>query len=42
MEKKKQFELPEVIIIEFDNKDIILTSGPGDPLGYDDDWTKTN
>ena len=38
MEKKKNFESPKAIVIEIDNEDIILTSGPGGApgLGYDD------
>ena len=28
MEKKKEFERPELIIVSFDSEDIILTSGP--------------
>ena len=37
--EKKEFIYPELIIIEFVNEDIILTSGtlPGEN-GYDEDW----
>ena len=39
MEKKKIFENPEAIIVNFTD-DIILTSGPDDPEGQPyDDWT---
>ena len=37
--KNKKFELPEAIIVAFDNEDIIFTSGPGWNFGLDeDDW----
>lgn len=37
---KKNFEVPELEIILFDNDDIILTSsdGPEDDLGGGDKW----
>ncbi len=38
MEKKKIFENPEAIVVNFVD-DVILTSGPGDPEGQSyDDW----
>lgn len=37
--KKKNFEQPEAIIIEFNNEDIIFTSGTGEAPGQSyDDW----
>ena len=39
MEKKKIFESPKATIIEFNNDDIIMTSGPGAVKGQQyDDW----
>lgn len=43
--KKKQFTIPEAIIVAFNNEDVIATSGPGNPYvpgeggdeGYDPD-----
>ena len=38
-EKKKAFEYPEAIIIEFNDEDVIATSGPGEGPGQPtDDW----
>ena len=40
MEKKKNFECPKAVVIEFSNEDIMTTSGgPGAPKGQNfDDW----
>ena len=39
MEKKKRFEYPEAIAIEFNDDDIILTSGFGDEEDPYKQWT---
>ena len=38
MEKKKTFELPEAIMIAFDNQDIIMASGPDSGEDPDQQW----
>lgn len=39
---KKEFIIPEALIVEFLDEDIIVTSGPGTGPGQeDDDWNKT-
>lgn len=40
MENKREFECPQAIIIEFDDNEIIVTSGPGGegPGQPTDDW----
>ena len=40
MEKKNnRFECPEAIIVEFNNDDVIMASGPGGDLGLPgDEW----
>ena len=38
MEKKKEFERPELIIITFEDKDIIYTSGPENIGSEGGDW----
>ena len=39
MEKNKKFENPEAIIIQFNDEDIIVTSGPGEGPGQPgDEW----
>lgn len=43
MEEKKKFECPEAIIVDFNDEDIILTSGPGAGMGQGyDDWIGGN
>lgn len=38
MEKKKEFECPELIIVLFDDDDIIMTSGPGGVGSNGSEW----
>ena len=38
MEKKKEFECPELIIVLFDDDDIIMTSGPGGIGSNGSEW----
>ena len=38
MEKKKEFECPELIIVLFDDDDIIMTSGPGGIGNNGSEW----
>ena len=37
---EKKFEIPELVIILFTNEDIIISSGPGFPFGYNGDEYK--
>ena len=40
---EKKFELPEAIIIDFEDEDIITTSGPGRAFGATgDEWQDTD
>ena len=38
MEKKKEFECPELTIVVFEDKDIIMTSGPGGVGSNGSEW----
>lgn len=40
MEKKRFFDLPEAIVITFDNQDVIVTSsgGPNDTSDPNQEW----
>lgn len=37
---EKKFVVPELVIILFNNEDIITSSGPGNPFGYGGDEYK--